>query len=183
MADRSERTTLVRRHQPLGRIFYHQKIVTGGDLHDGLHVAAHPRVVDRHNGLGAGGDCRLDQAFVHVERIGTDIDEDGDRAAKHEGVCRGDKSVRGHYHLVARLALSQDSGHFKGGRARMGEKGLAAAGLAFQPAVALLGEMPVAREHAAVMCLAYVPEFLAGHEWLVERYFHGMSFLPSLNLW
>ena len=70
--------------------------------------------------FGAWGYCRLNQGFVEIERVGTNIDEHRYGAAQHDGVCGRDEGERRHDDLVARLKVEKQRGHLECGSARMG---------------------------------------------------------------
>ena len=56
------------------------------DVHDDIHFAGHTGVMNRHDGLGARRDGRLDQGLVNVERIGANIDKHRDTTSQHKGI-------------------------------------------------------------------------------------------------
>lgn len=169
ISNRSQRTPFVGSHHPLGRVFDHQQVMVAGDRHDRVHLASHTGVVDRHDRLGAGGDRRLNQPFIDVEGVFADVNEDRHPSTKHEGVGRGHKGIGGHDDLIPRLDVGKDGGHLQRCRAGVGEQGLVAAGLIFQPGVALFGEVAIACKLTAGMGLGDVMELLTGEVGLVER--------------
>ena len=81
MPDAPEGTTAVVRHQTLGGVLDDDQSVPLRDVHDRVHLARDPGVVDRDDGLRARSDRRLDQPLIDVEGIGSDVDEDGRRSA------------------------------------------------------------------------------------------------------
>lgn len=61
----------------LGSILDHDQVVAVGDRIDLVHVGRLPVKANRHDGLGAGGDCRFDLGGVNVAGIRLNIHEDG----------------------------------------------------------------------------------------------------------
>jgi hypothetical protein len=143
IADGAERRALVARHDALRRI-----------LDDAQGVALGDRA-------GARGDGSLDPAFVEVERVLADVDENRDRAAQHEGIRRRDEGEGGHDDLVAAFEVEQDRGEVECGGAGRRQQRAGAAGAPFEPFVAAPGERPVALQMMALQSLLDTGLFLA----------------------
>jgi hypothetical protein len=143
IADGAERRALVARHDAPRRI-----------LDDAQGVALGDRA-------GARGDGSLDPAFVEVERVLADVDENRDRAAQHEGIRRRDEGEGGHDDLVAAFEVEQDRGEVECGGAGRRQQRAGAAGAPFEPFVAAPGERPVALQMMALQSLLDTGLFLA----------------------
>ena len=114
--DAAERTVPIAGDQPLRGILDDEQVVSIGDGHDRVHVAAHARVVDRHDGPRPRRDGRFDLRLVEVQRVRPDIDEDRRRPPQHEGIGRRHERERRHDDLVSGPDPTQDRGHLEGGR-------------------------------------------------------------------
>jgi len=74
--NRAERFPLVCGHDALRRVLNHGQTMPVRDLQNGIHFATHPGVVNRYDRAGSRRYRGFDQAFVDVQRIRADIDED-----------------------------------------------------------------------------------------------------------
>ena len=117
----SECPALVSGHYGLGRVFQHVNAPALGNLHDGVHLAGHPGVVNRHNRPGAGGHCILEQALVKVQSVFPHVDENGTGPAQDECVGGGGESIRGHDDLVPGLDIGQQSRQLERCRTRVSQ--------------------------------------------------------------
>ena len=91
---------------------------------------------------GPRSDRCFDQAFVDVERVRPDVDEDGRRAPQHEGVGCGDERVGRQNHLVAGAKPAEQGGDFEGRRAGRREENPLRTELRFQKLLDAPGEGP-----------------------------------------
>ena len=122
MPDRPQLAPLVGGAHALGRIFNHVQMIPASDIHDGIHLARHARVVNHANGPRPLRNGRFNQRLVNILGIRPDIHEHRHRAAQNEGVCGGHKCIGGHDDLVSGSAVNQQGGHFQGGGSGMDEK-------------------------------------------------------------
>ena len=85
----------------MGGILDRECAVSGGDVHDGVHLTSDARVVHGDNRFRTRRDRVLDQRLVEVQGVRADLDEHGDGAAEHERVRGRDEGEGWHDHLVA----------------------------------------------------------------------------------
>ena len=149
MSNAAQWTALVSRQDTLRRIFYNQNIMSAGNLHNKVHLAADSRIMHWQNYLGARSDRDLDFRFVDVQGIGANVHEYRCRAAQNKGIGGRHKRVRRHDDFVARPYSGQNRRHLERRGTRVGQEGLLASGALFQPGTALFGELTVARQVTA----------------------------------
>ena len=116
VAEAAGATPLVARAEGLAGVFDDDQAVLAGDRADGVGVGRQTEQVDRHDGLGHGGDGAGDGRGIDVQGLGVDVDEDRSGARLHdrlggrvEGERRGDDLV----------ALA-DAGRLEGDREAVG---------------------------------------------------------------
>ena len=175
----AEAAPFVGGHHALRRILDDKQVVLSGDFVDGVHLAGHARIVHRHDGLRLFGDGRLDELLVDVHRVGADVHEHALRAAQRERIGRGNERERRHNDLVTRPDTAKQRGHLERMRAARGQQGARAARLAFEPSVALLVELPVAANAAALDGLPHIIDFGPHEGRLVERNSHMVKYIIS----
>ena len=98
----SQRPPLIFRQNALRRILHHEQVMPFCNIHDLVHLAAHPGVMNRNDSPGLLRDGVLDQLFIQVHGIRTDIHEHRSRPAQHKGVRRRYERIGRHDHLIPR---------------------------------------------------------------------------------
>ena len=88
-----------------GTFFDHDQAMPVGDVHNRIHLAADPCIVDRDDSPSARCDYGLEFGLVHVERVLADIQKDRFGPAQDERVhCRNKCKIREN-HFIARLNI------------------------------------------------------------------------------
>ena len=122
----------------LAGIFEYRNIVACGDGKNGVEIAGVPAQVHRNDGPGSRRNGGLDLARVHLERLRIRVHENRQRVLPQYHVDRGDKRVRRHQDLVARLdAQPVQAGEQRAGAVGRGQALLGAGQLRvglFEPA-------------------------------------------------
>ena len=176
VADRAERLSLVLAHHALRSVLNDLEVMALGDFEDSVHLAANAGIVNRNDRLGLVGDRVLDELFVDVHGVGTDVDKDDLGASEHERVGGGNKGERRHDHLVAGLDLEQERRHFQRMGAGGGQQRLGSAGFLLDPLVAVLGKLTVAADLLRLNSLLDVIHFGSQKRGYIKRY-HVVPFL------
>ena len=128
--------------------------------------------------LGAWRDCGLDQRFVEIERVGTNVDEDRYGTAQHDGIRGRNEGERWHDHLVTRLKVEQQRGHLERGGARVGQQCLGRIETLLQPLVAAPRKAAITGSVRARNRLPDIVELITGCFWAIEIDRHD-SMLPA----
>ena len=139
--------SLVRGHDSLGRVLYHCQVMPLCDLHDGIHLAGHARIVHGHNGFRPLCHRSLYELLVHIHGIRPDIHEHGHSPPQHKGVRRGHKGIGRHDDLVPGADLIHQKGsQLRGMGAGGGQQAFRGAGLFLDPFIAFFRIRPVAAD-------------------------------------
>ena len=104
---------------------------------DGIHLAAHARVMHWHHRPGAGRDQAFQLPFVQIQCVGPDVGKDDFRAAQGKRVGRGHEGERRHDDFIAGLDVQQQGAHFERVGAGGGDHGLGHAERLFEKRLAL----------------------------------------------
>lgn len=178
VSDRSEVFSLVCGAHTLGGVFHDQQIVAFGDVHDHIHVATNAGVMNRDDHLRFRRNGLLNELFIDVHGIGTNIDEHRDSAAQDKSIDRGDERVTRHDEFIAGLDVAKDCRHFQRGRTGMCQQDFLCLEMLFQPVIALFGEISVARQLPKLNCLCDIPKFFTDNVGLIKwnlRFIHDLS--------
>lgn len=168
VADAAQLPPLVGGADGVGRILDDDEAVFFGNRHDGVHLAGDAAVVHRHDGAGTRGDRGGDAAFIDVERVVADVNEDRDPAAQHEGVRHGGEGEGRHDDFVAGPDAGEQCGHLERGGAGGREEGPVTAGQRLQPLLAGSGVVAAGRSPLVFQGLGDMPELVARGPWVVE---------------
>ena len=144
------------------------------DRHDGIHLAAHSRVVNGHDRSGFRRNGGLDQGLIDIERIMPNVDEYRHASPQYKSIGSRDERVGRHDDLIPGLDMSKNRRHFQGGRAGMRQQCLAASDAVLQPGAAFLRKNAISREMTIGVSLAHIPQFFSGHVGLIKRN-HGCA--------
>src|SRR4029077_9481361 len=115
------------------------------------------------------GDERFEFSLVDIQSAGPYIAEHRARAAKHKCVHRGDERERRDNHFVAGLEVEEQRRELERVGARSGEKRLWDSYFFFEPRVAPLSEVAVARNMAIFKSLEDVAKLVAEQTCPIER--------------
>ncbi|MNH35040.1 hypothetical protein D3C76_1473290 [compost metagenome] len=102
-------------------IFYHRQTVFSGNRHDAVHLTGDTGIVYRYDCFGSCCDGGLNQSFVNIECVFTNVDEHWHATSKYEGIGRRDEGVGRHDDLITWLNVQQQGSHFQSSSARVGE--------------------------------------------------------------
>jgi hypothetical protein len=105
--------SVLRSAETLGAVLKHRQMMLGRDAIDFLVVRHLTEKADRHDGLGARSDGRLELGHVHVVVHGIDIHEDGLGADEPDGLGGTDPREGHRDHFVARTDLQGAQGDFE----------------------------------------------------------------------
>ena len=101
LADGAEPLALVFGEDTLCRILDDQQIMTPGDRHDLVHLAADAGIMDREDRPRARRNRGFDQPLVDIQRVRPDIHEHRRGAPQHNRIGGRDESKGWKNHLVA----------------------------------------------------------------------------------
>ena len=160
--DSAQRTALVGTHHTVGGILHHLEAVTAGNLHNGIHLTGHARVVHNNDCFGAVSDGRLNLALINIHRVGADIHKDQPRTHQHSGGRRTGEGVAGQNHLVTGLKPAQQHGHIQRRGAARRQQNLLCAETFLHPCVALFGKRAVSADFVRCDCLFDVANLIPG---------------------
>ena len=100
-------------HDTLRCIFYNQQIMSTRDIHDRIHLTGNSRIMNRHNCPCLFGNRILDQFFIYIHCIRSDIYKFHSSATQNKGVCCRYKSIRRHDDFIPRLNICQNRCHLR----------------------------------------------------------------------
>ncbi len=80
--------------------------------------------MNRNDGLSLWRDSFLNQIFVNIQCIWTDINEYDRGPVEHKSIGGRHERIGGHDHLVPRLNVTEQCGHLSGMRAGCGKERL-----------------------------------------------------------
>lgn len=129
-------TVLVKGTHGLRRVLHHGQAMLARDVAQRVHVAAHARVVHRHNSARVRRNRGAYTERVQIHGVGLHIHKNDLCTAQGKGVGSAHKGKRRHDHLISRLDIQQDGRHFQRGGAGGGQKGFGRAGQSLQRLVA-----------------------------------------------
>ena len=183
ISDGAKRLSLIAAHDCLCRILHHQKMMPSCNVHDRVHLTGNACVMNHCNHLCSLCNCRLDQGFINVHGIRTDIHKYRRCPAKHKGVCRRDKGIGGKNHLIPFFDIAKKRRHLQGMCAGGGKKTFPRAGQLFQIRTALFGELSVSADMLILYCLLHIFHFPScigrdiktNHTFLSFRLFPGFD--------
>ena len=149
-------TVLVKGTHGLRRVLHHGQAMLARDVAQRVHVAAHARVVHRHNSARMRRNRGAYTERVQIHGVGLHIHKNDLRTAQGKGVGSAHKGKRRHDHLISRLDIQQDGRHFQRGGAGGGQKGFGRAGQSLQRLVAAGGKGTVAADFAVLNHLRHI---------------------------
>ena len=105
ITDGSQCFSFIISHNTLSGIFNNQELMPPCYIHNGIHFTAYPGIMNRHNGFCLFGNGRLDQGFIYIHGIRTDIHKYRHCPTEHKGVRRGYECKGRHNDLISRPHL------------------------------------------------------------------------------
>ena len=162
ISDGSKRPPFIFRQNALRRILHHEQVMPSCNIHDLVHLTAHSGVMNRNDPTGFLRDGVLDQLFIHVHGIRTDIHEHGHGPAQHEGVRSGYEGEGGHNHFVPRPDAAQKRGQLRSMGAGSGHQAFRRSGALLEPPAGLFGKFPIPADFLVFHRLPEVFVLLSG---------------------
>ena len=89
---------------------------------------------------------RLDQLFIHIHGIRTDVHKDRRRAPEHKGVRCGHEGIGRHNDLIAGLNVKEQGRHLGGMGTGGGQKSLRRPSFLLDPCAAFLRKHTIAAD-------------------------------------
>ncbi len=99
--------------QSMRIVFHHGQAVSGGNPANHIHLATHPGIMDRDNGLGPGRNEIFELLLVQIQRVRPDVGKNNFCPAQGKSIRRGHESKGGDNHFVAGLDIEQQGAHLK----------------------------------------------------------------------
>ena len=160
VSDCSKCLALVACHHTLCSILYHQKLMTLCNVKNGIHFTGNSGIMYHGNCLGLLGYRILNQGFINVHGIRTDVYEHNPGTAQYKGICGRYKRIGRHDHLIVFLNITKKGCHFQCMGTGCCQKALTRSGLFLNPPAAFPGKITIPTDMHALYGLLHIIHFL-----------------------